>query len=75
MSKTPLTDFIATLADPTTLDRFRDDPAAIAAAAGLPADLIDLVQSGRSWAIRLRAVQELERAGLAPLISDKYLRK
>jgi hypothetical protein len=75
MTQTPLTDFLSTLADPTTLDAFRDDPAATATAAGLPADLIDLVLSGHAGAIRFRAVQELERAGMAPSISDRVQRK
>jgi hypothetical protein len=35
MSQTPLSDFITTLADPAALERFRSDPAAAVAAAGL----------------------------------------
>ena len=72
MSKTPLTDFIATLADPATLERFRLDPAAVVTEAGLPEDLKHLILEGHSGAIRVRAVQELERAGLAPQVSDRF---
>jgi hypothetical protein len=72
MSKTPLTDFIATLADPPTLDRFRTDPTAVMLEAGLSSDLVDLVIQGHSGAIRVRAVKELERAGLSPHVSDKF---
>lgn len=73
MSDTPLTDFLATLADPATLDRFRADPAATAAAAGLSEELIAVVLGGHTGAIRVKAIQELERAGLAPLVSDKFV--
>lgn len=72
MSKTPLTDFIATLADPITLERFRADPAAVMSKADLSMDLVRLILEGHSGAIRVRAVQELERAGLSPLVSDRF---
>jgi hypothetical protein len=72
MSETPLTDFLATLADPTTLEKFRYDPAGVLAAAGLSDDLANLVLFGDSGAIRVRGIQELERAGLAPIVSDKF---
>lgn len=72
MNKTPLTDFLANLADPATLDKFRTDPAATAAAAGLSEELTKLVVAGHPGAIRVRGVQELERAGLAPKLSDKF---
>jgi hypothetical protein len=72
LSNTPLTDFIVGLADPAMLERFRADPAATAAAAGLSEDLIILLISDHSGAIRVRAIQELEHAGLAPLLSDKF---
>jgi hypothetical protein len=75
MTETPLTDFLANLADPSKLDRFRNDPATTAAAAGLSTDLIALLVSGHIGAIRLRGVQELERAGMAPPISDRWLGK
>jgi len=71
MHKTPLTDFIASLVDPVTLDRFRADPVATAAAAGLSEDLANLVIAGDPGTIHLRCMQELERAGLAPIVSDK----
>jgi hypothetical protein len=73
MSNTPLTDFIASLADPATFDRFRSDPVATAVAAGLFEDIVRLVVTGHSGALRVRGMQELERAGLAPLITDKLL--
>jgi precorrin-3B methylase len=72
MSKTPLTDFIATLAEPTTLERFRLNPSAVVSEAYLPLDLAQLILEGNSGAIRVQAVQELERAGLSPLVSDKF---
>lgn len=72
MSNTPLTDFVATLADPFTLERFRLDPAAVVSQAKLPIDLARLILDGTPGAIRVRAVQELERAGLAPIVSDKF---
>ena len=69
---TPLTDFLATLADPVTLDRFRAKPHAVMAEAGLPDDLVQLILKGHSGAIRVRALQELERAGLSPLVTDRF---
>jgi precorrin-4 methylase len=72
VSDTPLTDFLATLAEPTALARFRADPDGVIAAAGLPDDLAALVRDGHPGAIRVRAVKELEAAGLAPLVSDKF---
>jgi len=72
MNQTPLTDFIAGLADPAALERFRDDPAAVATAAGLSEDVVALVIGGHPGAIRIRAMQELERAGLAPVVADKF---
>src|ERR1039458_9991298 len=72
MSNTPLTDFIATLADPIALERFRADPQAVMSEAGLPENLTKLILEGHSGAIRVRAVQELERAGLSPRVSDQY---
>jgi siroheme synthase len=71
MSQTPLTDFLATLADPTTLERFRSDPTVVVSEADLPMDLVQLIHEGHSGAIRVRAIQELERAGLSALVSDK----
>lgn len=72
MSKTPLTDFIATLADPVRLERFRADPAAYMKKAKLSRELMQLLLDGHSGAIRIQAVHELERAGLSPLVSDKF---
>jgi hypothetical protein len=74
MSETPLTDFIASLADPTILERFRANPAGTAAAAGLSAELANLVIIGHPGVLRVRGIKELERAGLAPLVSDKFAR-
>lgn len=71
MSKTPLNDFLASLADPITLDRFRADPIAIASAFGLSEDQIRLVAEGNLVAIRFQAVQELEVVGLAPMVTNK----
>lgn len=72
MSETPLTDFLATLADPTELERYRRDPDAVLAEAGLSEDLAALVRAGHSGAIRVRAVQELEQAGLSPVVSNLF---
>jgi len=72
MSKTPLTDFIATLADPSILERFRVNPASVVSEAGLTPDLAHLILDGHSGAIRVRGVQELEQAGLSPRVSDKF---
>jgi hypothetical protein len=72
MSDTPLTDFIATLANPVLLERFRRDPYAVLSEAGLSKELTSLILEGHPGAIRVRAVQELERAGLAPLVSDQF---
>jgi len=72
MSTTPLTDFIATLADPATLERFLRDPFTTAAQAGLSDEVAELLVSGHPGAIRVHAIRELERAGLAPLVSDKF---
>lgn len=70
--KTPLTEFIATLADPTMLEHFRNDPNSVMLEAGLSEDLRNLIQEGHSGAIRIRAVQELEHVGLSPKVSDKF---
>ena len=72
MSSTPLTDFLATLSDPITLERFRSNPEAVMSEASLPKDLVRLILEGHSGAIRVRAVQELEHAGLSPRVSDKF---
>jgi hypothetical protein len=72
MSGTPLTDFVATLAEPSALERFRSEPAAMATEAGLAPDLLKLILDGDSHAIRIRAIQELEGAGLSPQLSDKF---
>ena len=72
MSTTPLTDFIATLADPATLERFLADPFTTAAQAGLSQEVAELLVSGHPGAIRVHAIRELERAGLAPLVSDRF---
>jgi precorrin-3B methylase len=71
-NETPLTDFIASLADPATLERFRADPTATATAAGLSEDLVNLVVAGHPGTVRVRGIQELEHAGLAPVVSDKF---
>src|SRR5262245_22439716 len=72
MSATPLTDFLATLADPLALEKFRADPFGAVRRAKLSPELAQLVLEGHPGAIRIRAVQELERAGLSPLVSDKF---
>src|SRR5689334_4486024 len=72
MGETPLTEFLATLANPLSLESFRADPGAFVSHAKLPADLAQLILEGHPGAIRVRAVQELERAGLSPLVSDKF---
>jgi precorrin-3B methylase len=72
MSRTPLTDFVAILAEPSALERFRSEPAAMATEAGLTPDLLKLILEGDSHAIRIRAIQELEGAGLSPQLSDKF---
>jgi hypothetical protein len=72
MSRTPLTDFLASLADPIKLERFRVDSTAVVTEAGLPLDLAQLILEGHSGAIRVRAVQELERAGLSPRVSHLF---
>ncbi|HEV2638814.1 MAG TPA: SAM-dependent methyltransferase [Actinocrinis sp.] len=69
---TPLTDYLATLADPAQLAAFRADPAGHTAQAGLSEELAALVLAGHSGALRVRAVKELEQAGLAPVVSDKF---
>lgn len=74
MSSTPLTDFIASLADPAMLERFRANPAGTAAAAGLSAELANLI-IGDPGTLLVRGIEELERAGLAPLVSDKFARR
>jgi siroheme synthase len=71
-SLTPLTDFIATLAEPGLLQRYRADPAAVIAEARLPAELTELLLQEHSGAIRVRAVLELESAGLSPRVSDQF---
>jgi hypothetical protein len=73
MTKTPLTDFLATLADPLALDHFRADPRSVVEHAKLPVELADLVLQGHPGAIRVHAVKELEAAGLSPLISQYFI--
>ncbi|MFY2559932.1 SAM-dependent methyltransferase [Corallococcus terminator] len=72
MSNTPLTDFLAGLSDPLVLGRFRADPEALISEAGLSEELAGLVLKGHPGAIRVRAVKELELAGLSPVVSDKF---
>lgn len=69
---TPLTDFLATLADPETLDRFRRDPQRVVDEVGLSPEDRAAVLAGIRGPLRLRGIWELERAGLSPLISDRF---
>jgi hypothetical protein len=72
VAQTPLLDYLAQLADPANLDSFREDPAGHAARAGLSEELSSLVLAGHRGALRVRGVKELEEAGLAPVVSDKF---
>ena len=60
------------LADPLTLESFRADPVGTGVAADLSDDLVKLLVSSHAGAIRVRGVQELEPAGLALMVSDKF---
>jgi hypothetical protein len=68
---TPFADFLASLSDPETLERYELDPVAASGAAGLTETQKQAMFSGNRGAIRMEAVRELEAAGLSPLISDK----
>ncbi|GAO44095.1 SAM-dependent methyltransferase [Flavihumibacter petaseus] len=72
MPDTPLTDFLASLADPVKLELFTENPVAYLEKAGLSQELTNLILRGHSGAIRIEAVRELERAGLSPVVSDKF---
>ena len=71
-SKTPLTDFLARLSDPRFLDKYNQNPQAVFDASGLGEEYRSLIQSGNRGLIRVRAIQELEKAGLASMVTDKY---
>lgn len=70
-TQTPLCDFLVKLADSAYLDSFRKNPEAILDSSALSADLRNLILSQNRGLIRIRAVQELEKAGFSPVYTNK----
>ena len=68
---TPFSDFLASLSDPATLERYQLDPVNLIRLHGLTKAQEAALRSGDRGAIRMEAVRELEAAGLAPVVSDK----
>ena len=68
---TPFSDFLASLSDPATLERYQLDPVNLIRAHGLTGAQESALLSGNRGAIRMEGVLELEAAGLSPVVSDK----
>ncbi|MFC4811675.1 SAM-dependent methyltransferase [Paenibacillus sp. GCM10023250] len=72
LAKTPLNDFLALLADPKYLDHYKQSKAELIETSGLSEEYRSLLKEGNRGRIRIKAIQELEEAGLAPKLSDKF---
>lgn len=70
---TPLNDFIADLANPQLLARYRANPLEVLAGAGLSDTQQQLLSSNERGLLRVRLLQELERTGYAPLVSNNLV--
>jgi precorrin-6B methylase 1 len=68
---TPFSDFLASLSDPATLERYQLDPVNLIRSHGLTEAQEIALLSGNRGAIRMEGVRELEAAGLSPIVSDK----
>lgn len=69
---TPLTDFVASLAEAEVFERFRRAPREVLDETALGEDARAVLLGDHRGLLRLRGIQELERAGLSPLVSDKF---
>ncbi|GGC84123.1 hypothetical protein GCM10011512_08670 [Tersicoccus solisilvae] len=71
LAPTPLTSLLVELADPVAAERYRVDPNAYLAGRGIDETSGYAVLENLRGRMRLEAQRELERAGLAPLVTDK----
>ena len=70
--ETPLNDFIARLGNPNFLTCYAANPTEVAAESGLSESQQHLLNGTDRGLLRVRLIQELERAGFAPLVSNKF---
>ncbi|PEU18132.1 MULTISPECIES: SAM-dependent methyltransferase [unclassified Bacillus (in: firmicutes)] len=72
LSKTPLIDFLSRFSNQEFLDKYNKNPQEVLDESGLREEYRYLIKNGNRGLLRIRATQELEKAGLAPMITDKY---
>lgn len=69
---TSLTDFVTSLANPEVFERFRQNPQEVLSKTQLSDEGKAILLGDFRGLLRVRGIQELERAGLSPLITDKF---
>lgn len=70
--KTPMNDFVARFGHPAVLARYLANPSEVVSEAGLSDVEQHWLNGSDRGLLRVRLIQELEKAGYAPLVSDKF---